>query len=146
MAAELHLPYVLIDWEWDVMENGGTIDDALRYAGSKGVRVLLWYNSSTAWASPEAGPLFRLNKAEDRDREYAMLNKKGVAGVKIDFFAGDTQETMNYCIDLLEDAAKYHLLVNFHGATIPVAGSAHIPTSCRPKGCMEPSGITTSLC
>lgn len=119
MAAELHLPYVLIDWEWDVMENGGTIDDALRYADSKGVRVLLWYNSSTAWASPEAGPLFRLNKPEDRDREYAMLNKKGVAGVKIDFFAGDTQETMNYCIDLLEDAAKYHLLVNFHGATIP---------------------------
>lgn len=119
MAAELHLPYVLIDWEWDVMENGGTIDDALRYADSKGVRVLLWYNSSTAWASPEAGPLFRLNKPEDRDREYAMLNKKGVAGVKIDFFAGDTQETMNYCIDLLEDAAKYHLLVNFHGTTIP---------------------------
>lgn len=119
MAAELHLPYVLIDWEWDVMGNGGDIDDALRYAESKGVRALLWYNSSTAWASPEAGPLFRLNKAEDRNKEYAMLNGKGVAGVKIDFFAGDTQETMNYCIDLLEDAAKYKLMVNFHGATIP---------------------------
>ena len=26
---------------------------------------------------------------------------------------------MAYCIDLLECAAKYHLLVNFHGATVP---------------------------
>ena len=26
---------------------------------------------------------------------------------------------MNYCIDLLEDAAKHKLLVNFHGATVP---------------------------
>ena len=38
----------------------------------------------------------------------------GVAGVKIDFFAGDKQETMEYCIDLLECAARHHLTVNFH--------------------------------
>lgn len=120
MAAELKLPYVLIDWEWDVMGNGGDIDDALRYAESKGVRALLWYNSSTAWASPgAAGPLFRLNTPAAREQEYAMLEEKGVAGVKIDFFSGDTQETMEYCINLLEDAARHRLLVNFHGATIP---------------------------
>lgn len=119
MAAELKLPYVLIDWEWDVMSNGGNIDDALQYARSKNIRVLLWYNSSTDWVSPEAGPLYKLNTPDARNREYAMLSSKGVAGVKIDFFSGDTQETMEYCIDLLEDAAKYKLMVNFHGATIP---------------------------
>jgi hypothetical protein len=42
-----------------------------------------------------------------------------VAGVKIDFFSGDNQMNMDYCIDLLESAARHHLLVNFHGATIP---------------------------
>ena len=26
---------------------------------------------------------------------------------------------MDYCIDLLESAARHHLLVNFHGATVP---------------------------
>ncbi|WP_304476598.1 glycoside hydrolase family 97 catalytic domain-containing protein, partial [uncultured Muribaculum sp.] len=31
----------------------------------------------------------------------------------------DGQETMSYYIDLLESAAKHHLLVNFHGATVP---------------------------
>jgi hypothetical protein len=39
--------------------------------------------------------------------------------VKIDFFSGDNQTNMDYCLDLLESAAKHHLLVNFHGATIP---------------------------
>lgn len=120
MAAQLKLPYVLIDWEWDVMGNGGTLEDALRYAHQKGVRVLLWYNSSTAWVTNGAsGPLYKLNKPEDREREFTWLEQQGVAGVKIDFFDGDTEETMDYCIELLECAARHHLLVNLHGATIP---------------------------
>ncbi|MCR4613587.1 MAG: glycoside hydrolase family 97 protein [Bacteroidaceae bacterium] len=119
LAATLHLRYVLIDWQWDQMSNGGNIDDALAYAKEKGVRTLLWYNSSTAWVTEANGPLYRLNKSEDREREFQMLEEKGVAGVKIDFFAGDTQPTMEYCIDLLESAARHHLLVDFHGATIP---------------------------
>ena len=120
MGEKLHLPYVLIDWEWDVMQNGGTIDDALALAAQKNVKTLLWYNSSTAWTTNGAGgPLFKLNKPEDREKEFAMLESRGVAGVKIDFFSGDTQETMDYCQGLLECAARHHLLVNFHGATIP---------------------------
>ena len=43
----------------------------------------------------------------------------GVAGIKVDFFSGDSVSTMNYYIDLLEDAVKYKLMLNFHGATIP---------------------------
>lgn len=120
MAETLKLPYVLIDWEWDIMGNGGDINDALKYAAERNVKTLLWYNSSTAWTTNGAGgPLFRLNKPEDREREFAMLQDIGVAGVKIDFFAGDTQQTMEYCIELLECAARHNLLVNFHGATIP---------------------------
>lgn len=120
MAYELKLPYILIDWEWDIMGNGGTITDALKYARERDVKVLLWYNSSTAWTTNGAGgPLFRLNAPENREKEFAMLEEMGVAGVKIDFFSGDRQETMEYCIDLIECAAKHHLLINLHGATIP---------------------------
>ena len=119
LAAELGLPYVLIDWEWDVMSNGGDVDDALRYAREKGVKVLLWYNSSTAWVENAAGPAMRLNTPERREREFQLLEDKGVAGVKIDFFEGDGQPTMDYCIDLLACAARHHLYVNFHGATVP---------------------------
>lgn len=117
LAVDMKWPYTLIDWEWDEMENGGNIQDAVKYALEKGVKPLMWYNSSTAWIGP--GPLFRLNKKEDREKEYKWLNEMGVAGIKVDFFSGDSVKTMNYFIDLLEDAAKYKLMLNFHGATIP---------------------------
>jgi hypothetical protein len=119
MAATLHLPYVLIDAEWDEMKNGKTIEDAINYAKSKGVKPLIWYNSSIGWVDGAPGPKFRLNKPEDREREFSWCEQIGVAGVKIDFFSGDNQKNMDYCIDLLESAARHHLLVNFHGATIP---------------------------
>lgn len=120
LAAEMKWPYNLIDWEWDVMGNGGDIKDAVAYALDKGVKPLLWYNSSTSWIGDTApGPLYRLNEKESREKEYKWLNELGVAGIKIDFFRGDGAATMNYYIDLLEDAAKYKLLINFHGATIP---------------------------
>ena len=119
MAVTLHLPYVLIDAEWDEMKNGKTIEDAVAYAKEKGVRPLIWYNSSVGWVNGVPGPKFRLNKAEDREKEFAWCERIGVAGVKIDFFSGDNQRNMDYCQDLLESAARHHLLVNFHGATIP---------------------------
>lgn len=120
MAVSLRLPYVLIDAEWDEMTNGGTIEDAISYANANGVKALVWYNSSTAWVNYGApGPFYRLNKPEDREKEFSWLESMGVAGVKIDFFETDKLSTMEYCIDLLECAAKHHLTVNFHGATLP---------------------------
>ncbi|MCR4810886.1 MAG: glycoside hydrolase family 97 protein [Prevotella sp.] len=119
MAVSLHLPYVLIDAEWDGMKDGKTIEDAVDYAKSKGVKPLIWYNSSVGWVDGAPTPKFRLNKPEDREREFAWCERIGVAGVKIDFFSGDTQRNIDYCIDLLECAARHHLLVNFHGATVP---------------------------
>ena len=119
MAVTLKLPYVLIDAEWDEMKDGKTIEEAVAYVTTQGVKPLIWYNSSVGWIDGAPGPKFRLNKPEDREREFAWCEKIGVAGVKIDFFTGDNQMNMDYCIDLLECAARHHLLVNFHGATIP---------------------------
>ena len=119
MAVTLKLPYVLIDAEWDKMGNGKTIEDAVAYARKKDVKPLIWYNSSIGWVNGAPTPLFRLNKPEDREKEFAWCERMGVAGVKIDFFSGDTRMNMDYCIDLLESAARHHLLVNFHGATLP---------------------------
>lgn len=124
MAATLHLPYVLIDAEWDQMSRlpsneGKTIEDAIAYAKEKGVRPMIWYNSSVGWVDGAPTPKYRLNKPEDREKEFAWCERLGVAGVKIDFFSGDNQMNMEYCLDLLESAARHHLLVNFHGATIP---------------------------
>ena len=124
LAVALKLPYVLIDAEWDEMDKvasneGKNIEDAVAYAKSKGIKPLIWYNSSIGWINGAPGPKFRLNKPEDREKEFAWCEKIGVAGVKIDFFSGDNQENMDYCIDLMESAARHHMLINFHGAPIP---------------------------
>ena len=119
MAVELRLPYVLIDAEWDEMKDGKTIEDAVGYAKSKGVKPMIWYNSSTGWVNGAPGPKFRLNKPEDREREFAWCQSIGVAGVKVDFFGGDAQREIEYYHELMECAARHHLLINFHGATTP---------------------------
>lgn len=120
LAARMGWPYNLIDWEWDVMGNGGTVQDAIKYAQEKGVKTMLWYNSGTSWNGPGApGPLDRLYTNESREKEYAWLKELGVSGIKVDFFGMDGANIINYYIDILEDAAKYQMMINFHGATIP---------------------------
>lgn len=124
LAVKMKLPYVLIDAEWDEMDKvaaneGKTIEDAVRECVDAGVKPIIWYSSSIGWLNGAPGPKFRLNKPEDREREFAWCEKIGVKGVKIDFFNGDVQQNFEYMIDLLECAAKHHLTVNFHGATLP---------------------------
>lgn len=120
LAAEMGWPYCLVDWEWPDMEGGKTIDDVIAYADEKGVRLNLWYNSGTSWTGPGSPqPEDRIRTAESREEEFSWLESKGIAGVKIDFFSEDGADMVNYYIDILEDAARHHLLVDFHGCTIP---------------------------
>jgi hypothetical protein len=54
-----------------------------------------------------------------RKREMAWLLEHGVQGIKVDFFAGDKQETMRLYEAILSDANDYSLQVIFHGCTLP---------------------------
>lgn len=120
LASKMGWPYDLIDWKWDVMTNGGNVEDAIKYALQKKVKPMLWYNSGTSWVGVGApGPLDHLNSKARREKEFTWLNKIGVVGIKVDFFAGDKVDMMNYYLDLLEDAARFKLMLVFHGATIP---------------------------
>ena len=120
LAHDMGWPYTLIDWEWDEMANGGNIEDAMAYAREKGVKVNLWYNSGTSWVGPGApGPQDRLRTREAREKEMTRLEQMGATGIKVDFFLPDGQEMVDYYLDILEDAARHHLLVDFHGCTIP---------------------------
>lgn len=120
LAAEMGWPYCLVDWEWPEMKDGKTIEDVMAYAKEKGVKINLWYNSGTSWTGAGAPqPEDRLCTAESREKEFAWLESIGVSGVKVDFFAEDGAAMVDYYIDILEDAARHHLLVDFHGCTIP---------------------------
>ena len=54
-----------------------------------------------------------------REREMRWLKSIGAAGIKVDFFGSDKQETMRLYEDILSDANRYGLQVVFHGCTIP---------------------------
>jgi hypothetical protein len=65
---------------------------------------------------------------ESRIREFERLKRIGVAGLKIDFFGGDGQSVIAYYRDILDDAAPYGFVMNFHGATLPRGWQRTYPT------------------
>jgi len=118
LAAAMNWKYTLLDWEWDQMTNGGNLEDAVNYIHSKGIKPLMWYNSGKfKWIT--STPVDRMLTHENRIKEFEKLNRIGVYGVKVDFFLSEKQDMMNYYLDILEDAAKYKIMVYFHGCLVP---------------------------
>ena len=119
LAASMGWPYTLLDWEWDVMADGGKLEDAIKYIHSIGVKPLIWYNSGGDHTWVNATPKDRMLTHENRVEEFAKLKKMGIAGVKIDFFESEKQDMIKYYIDILEDAAQFEIMVYFHGCLVP---------------------------
>ena len=111
--------YTLIDALWDTQIGFDGIRKLVDYAKEKGVKILLWYNSAGDWNSTYQTPRDRMLTHESRLREFQRLADIGVAGLKVDFFGGDGQSVIGYYQDILEDAARFGLVMNFHGATLP---------------------------
>lgn len=118
-AADMHWQYCLVDAAWDAKIGYDSIKILSDYAAKKNVALLLWYNSAGDWNTVTYTPKDKLLTKEVREKEFSRLQAMGIKGVKIDFFGGDGQSMIQYYIDILNDAAKYKLLVNFHGATLP---------------------------
>ncbi|QYK03051.1 glycoside hydrolase family 97 protein [Shewanella psychrotolerans] len=118
-AADMHWQYALVDVNWDKNIGDKKLAQLVEYANSKHVGVFVWYNSSGDWNTTEYSPKSQLLTKTTRQKAFAKLQAVGVKGVKIDFFSGDGQSMMQYYHDILDDAAKYQLLVNFHGTTLP---------------------------
>ena len=118
-AADMKWQYCLIDAEWDKKIGYDSIKLLADYAAKKNVGILLWYNSAGSWNTVKMTPKDKLLTHENRVTEFSRLQQMGIKGIKVDFFSGDGQSMINYYQDILEDAAAYKLLVNFHGATLP---------------------------
>ena len=118
LAAEMGWEYVLVDANWDIMDNGN-IHDVIRHAASKGVGVLLWYNSGGPHNVVTEKPRDTLTYAPIRRFELDLLKKWGVKGIKVDFWQSDKQNVIGLYHELMEDAASRQIMVNFHGCTMP---------------------------
>ncbi|HCE56887.1 MAG TPA: hypothetical protein DER09_03575 [Prolixibacteraceae bacterium] len=117
LAAKMGWPYMLIDWQWygpfnqkdaDIKKVAPQLNmpEILAYAKSKNVRCWLWlYNTDVDRGNFEEA--------------CALYEKWGIAGIKIDFMDSDDQEMVNWYHRVVKTAAKYHLMVDFHGAFKP---------------------------
>ena len=119
LAAAMGFEYCLVDNWWDTQIGRDRIPELSRYAQSKGVHLLLWYNSNGFANDAPQGPRDCMNTAIAREKEMKWMQSIGIKGIKVDFFGGDKQEVMRLYEDILSDANRYGLQVVFHGCTIP---------------------------
>ncbi|MBQ3249698.1 MAG: glycoside hydrolase family 97 protein [Bacteroidales bacterium] len=107
------IEYVILDEGWSV---GGAADlfkvvpeidleMLVKYASERNVGLILW---AGYWAF-------------DRDMEKVCkhYSKMGIKGFKIDFMDRDDQHMVAFHRRAAETAAKYHMLVDFHGTYKP---------------------------
>ena len=142
-ASEMGWPYQLVDWFWyqnmtnerknvfsrpnnpsgDFTQSTPDIDvpGLVDYARSKNVRLFVWGHSLDL-------------QTAGVDKTLAYLASLGVAGVKIDFINSDSQEAVQWCVGVLEAAARHRLMVNFHGAYKPTGLARTYPNFVTQEG------------
>jgi len=110
-ASKYGIEYIILDEGWSKIDDLLTIKSKMdlpeifRYAKSKNVGVILW----VTW------------KALNDQLAPAMeqFEKWGAVGIKVDFMERDDQWMVNYYEKIAREAAKYHLLIDFHGSYKP---------------------------
>jgi len=115
-ASRLGYEYNTVDEGW-ASWNGGNpwpdVQSVVSNGNSRNVRILLWKRSS------------ELATAAQRTAFLQQVRNAGAAGIKADFFdfggvSAGARERVQLMRDILEDAARQQLVVNFHGASKPV--------------------------
>ena len=130
LAASLGWEGCLIDGGW--YENIGRkgMEKLFAYCREKGIRPWVWYNSNGGWNDAPQSARQCMHNPIVRKQEMKWLRDGGVAGIKVDFFGGDKQETMRLYEAILSDANDYGIQVIFHGCTLPRGWEKMYPNYC----------------
>lgn len=106
LAGELGFEYDVIESYWSRWSDD-EIKDLVAFARQHGVRVMVWKSSRT------------LRTPQAREEFFKKLHDLGLAGAKINFFDHEHKEIIDLYQSLLQDAARYHLVVSFHSCDKP---------------------------
>ncbi len=117
-ASKNGIEYVILDEGWtksttEILEDNEHIDvpELIKYAKSKNVEIILW----VLWK-----PLY-----ENPEKILSLYASWGAVGIKTDFMQRSDQYVVESYEKIAEIAAKYKLLVDYHGAFKP-AGVEHM--------------------
>jgi len=125
-ASANKLEYVIFDEGWSAPEDLEKINpdmdmDALfAYAKQKNVGIILWVTGRAL--------------EEKFESSFAKFSKWGCVGVKVDFLCRDDQAMVNFYEKVTKTAARYHMLVDFHGAYKPTGFSRTYPNALTREG------------
>jgi len=133
MAADLGLEYNLVDegwgnWKdnernkWDMMK------ELVDYSAKEGVKIWVWK------AFPDRKGIAGIKDEAERIDFFKKCKAIGVVGLKIDFFDNEKQPVIDFYQNALRDAAKYHLMLNFHGANKPTGETRTWPNEMSREG------------
>jgi alpha-glucosidase len=106
LAGELGFEYHVIEGFWRRWSEE-QIRELVEYSRERGVGLWFWRHSQ------------ELRTPEAREEFFALLERMGVVGAKIDFLDHEHKEVIDHYTELLKAAAKHKILVNFHGANKP---------------------------
>ena len=108
-AAKYGLEYMTLDASWYHLQNGDMMKTTewvdmpavAAYAKERGVGLVLW----TAFAVLD-------RQLEEACKYYSSL---GIKGFKVDFLERDDQLAVEQAYRIAETAARYHLILDYHG-------------------------------
>ncbi|MEE0864064.1 MAG: glycoside hydrolase family 97 catalytic domain-containing protein [Alistipes sp.] len=127
-ASRYGIEYVILDEGWSVRGEADLmrvipeidIKELVDYATERNVGIILW-----------AGYWAMQRDIEGICKHYSNM---GVKGFKVDFMDRDDQEMVRYVYDLAEIAAKYHLLIDYHGIYKPTGLQRTYPNAINFEG------------
>lgn len=115
-----------MDANWDKLPSGA-LEQLLAHAVIRNVGLFLWFNAGGPNNAISEGPRDRMFDRGRRREELQRIRAMGVAGVKVDFWHSDKQESIARYRALLADAAEFGLLVVLHGCTVPRGWEREFP-------------------
>ncbi len=116
-AADMGWKYYIMDEGWQPGALAGSdsnyagyydwFDEVRAHADAKGVKLIAWVRCDD------------LNTQAKRDARLIEWKKKGIAGIKVDFFDRETQDRTQLYEDIYKQCSSLGLIINTHGANKP---------------------------
>jgi len=125
-AAKYGIPYIILDDGWyklgDLLQVTPQLnmDELVAYAKQKNVGLILW----ASWKTLDDQLVPALDQFE----------KWGIKGIKVDFMQRSDQIMINYYDKVCREAAKRHMLVDFHGNQKPAVMTRTWPNLINTEG------------
>jgi alpha-glucosidase len=110
-ASKYGIDYIILDEGWyvlgDLMNVVPDIDmeEIIRYGKEKNVGIVLW----VVWKTLD----------DQWNEAFNQFEKWDIKGIKVDFMQRDDQWMVDYYWRVAKEAAKRHMLVDFHGSYKP---------------------------